>query len=73
MKKTKHVNPDETAEPWAQGIDDETARALHDFKQEHGEQWRGALSVRWMHGSAPALLHRLRNTHGPRWLATFPG
>ena len=45
------------------------AAALDAYRVEHGEQWRTMLSREWRCGSAPALLHGLRNSHGFQWLA----
>jgi hypothetical protein len=47
----------------------EQVAALDAYKVEHGEQWRTMLSREWRCGSAPALLHGLRNSHGFQWLA----
>ena len=48
----------------------EQAAALDAYKVEHGEQWRTMPSREWLRGSAPALLHKLRNSHGNKWLAS---
>ena len=50
--------------------DDEMA-AITEFAQVHGRTWKAKLRDLWMRAAAPATLHRLRNTHGPAWLATF--
>lgn len=52
-------------------ISPETLEALREYADEHGPEWRRRLSAQWMNASAPPLLHRLRNTHGPKWLAEF--
>jgi hypothetical protein len=52
-------------------IDAETLAALKDFKKRHGPQWKSKLNSMWMLASAPGVLHRLRNTHGPSWLAGY--
>ena len=48
----------------------EQVAALNAYKVEHGAQWRTMLSREWLRGSAPALLHKLRNSHGNKWLAS---
>lgn len=45
--------------------------ALIDWIVEHKGDWKSKLTVAWIKASAPAPLHRLRNTHGPAWLAEF--
>lgn len=49
-------------------LDQETLAALAEWAQEHGVRWYANLSRAWFNASAPPLLHRLRNTHGPAWL-----
>mgnify|MGYP005988872461 CR=1 FL=1 len=51
-------------------LDTKTLAALYIFRTQHGKGWRYALSNAWMRGSEPGSLQRLRNTHGPAWLAT---
>lgn len=46
--------------------------ALIEWRDDHGpERWKAALRRAWVLASAPAPLHRLRNTHGPAWLGSF--
>lgn len=46
--------------------------ALRDYANQHGRHsWKNYLSADWLNGRLPADLHALRNSHGPRWLATF--
>jgi len=52
-------------------IDEETLQQLRQFKKQHGRQWKDKLRSMWMMASAPGVLHRLRNTHGPSWLVGF--
>lgn len=49
-------------------LTEEEFEALMEFAVEHGEEWKSELGVAWLRHSAPAVLHRLRNTHGPAWL-----
>lgn len=41
------------------------------FAVAHGRRWRRVLSDQWMTASAPPILHALRNSHGPTWLASY--
>lgn len=67
MKKTKQFEP----------LDEETRETLRVYMERqqirYGEDvdWKAKLTAAWMTGSEPGLLHRLRNTHGPAWLASF--
>ena len=52
--------------------------ALKAFRDIQGPGWRRFLATCWELAKAPhhdgdtaATLHGLRNSHGPRWLATF--
>ena len=45
--------------------------ALVRFAARHGRAWKVQLRAAWMDSSAEPGLHRLRNTHGPSWLAAF--
>jgi hypothetical protein len=45
--------------------------ALQDFARAHGRRWKSALRDLWMRSAASPVLHQLRNTHGPSWLASF--
>ena len=53
--------------------------ALNRYAEAAGEDWIDSLLTDWMragseicrdHGIEYALLHQLRNSHGPTWLAT---
>jgi len=48
--------------------------ALQDYAARHGRSWKRILNYAWM-GEAPhddgQLLRKLRNTHGPPWLARY--
>lgn len=52
-------------------ITDAQRAALKAFAKKHGRSWKSRLQDLWRSASASPELHRLRNTHGPRWLATF--
>lgn len=43
--------------------------ALRAFAQQNGRLWKEKLSDKWYSASADPILHGLRNTHGPSWLA----
>ena len=45
--------------------------ALLRFADDHGRNWKSALNHLWMRAAAPAVLHGLRNSHGPSWLASY--
>lgn len=45
--------------------------ALRAFAARHGRNWKARLRDQWIAASAAPELHRLRNSHGPAWLATF--
>lgn len=45
--------------------------AIKKFAAIHGDRWKRELSLAWMNASEPGVLQRLRNTHGPKWLAAF--
>ncbi|MDE3027867.1 MAG: hypothetical protein KGH84_05675 [Paracoccaceae bacterium] len=45
--------------------------ALVAFAARHGCNWKVRLFELWMSAAAAPALHRLRNTHGPRWLTTY--
>lgn len=49
----------------------EQEAALAAFAAKTGRNWKSALSDAWMRAAAPPILHRLRNTHGPSWLASY--
>jgi len=58
-------------------MDNDMIAALDAFKATQGENWKESLSRCWMNASYPsglpdehkAALQRLRNQHGPKWLA----
>ena len=52
-------------------LDAETLAALRDFAKREGRTWKSILNNHWMKASLPGILHRLRNTHGPEWLAEY--
>lgn len=52
-------------------ISAEQIDALHAYASQYGKDWKDYLGIEWQCAAAPALLHRLRNTHGPSWLAAF--
>ena len=45
--------------------------ALHAYALEKGRTWKAQLNEDWYHARRPGLLHALRNSHGPAWLASF--
>ena len=47
--------------------------ALEYYAAKNGRRWKSKLSDAWMRADddLPVLLYRLRNTHGPSWLAGF--
>lgn len=52
-------------------ISPEQQRALARYAKENGVRWKRQLMIDWSRASAPAVLHALRNTHGPLWLTHF--
>lgn len=52
-------------------LTEEQHAALAAYAAKHGRYWKRALGDEWMRASAPAILHRLRNTHGPAWLVSY--
>lgn len=54
-----------------ENLSQEELEAVSDFASRHGDRWKKALNIAWMNGTSPGVLHRLRNTHGPKWLAAF--
>ncbi|WP_435170312.1 hypothetical protein [Falsirhodobacter sp. 1013] len=52
-------------------ISAEQIAALHAYAARYGADWKHYLVIEWQCATAPALLHRLRNTHGPSWLEGF--
>ncbi len=74
MARRERLSKEELAyrrEREAQPVDDETVAALRAFAKRHGRSWKFELGVKWMNASADPVLHRLRNTHGPTWLAGY--
>lgn len=49
----------------------EQIAALHAYAARYGKDWKEYLGIEWQLATAPAPLHRLRNTHGPSWLEGF--
>ena len=47
------------------------AVALRGYARAHGPRWRPLLRAEWLNDTAEPLLHGLRNSHGPFWLAAF--
>lgn len=50
-------------------LDPEQASALGRYAEAYGSSWKDELRTAWVCASAEPILHRLRNTHGPAWLA----
>ncbi|TKA94382.1 hypothetical protein FAZ78_22615 [Cereibacter changlensis] len=57
--------------PAPEALTPDQITALADYARQHGRSWKKHLAQEWQAASAPADLHRLRNTHGPAWLTTF--
>ena len=49
----------------------EELTALQSFAAYAGRYWKQDLRDAWMNASMPGHLHKLRNSHGPSWLAKF--
>ena len=47
------------------------AIALCSYARAHGHGWKPLLRTEWLNDTAEPLLHGLRNSHGPYWLAAF--
>ncbi|WP_122523127.1 hypothetical protein [Pannonibacter phragmitetus] len=45
--------------------------AVTAYALSHGENWKDELWADWMNGRTEGTLQRLRNTHGPSWLADY--
>ena len=45
--------------------------ALKAYAARKGRTWKDQLNTDWYYARLTGLLHSLRNTHGPRWLADF--
>ena len=54
-----------------ENLTDDQCRALVLYAAQHGQAWKARLRDEWMRAAAAPELHRLRNTHGPSWLARF--
>jgi hypothetical protein len=52
-------------------ISTEAKTALQAYAEKHGRTWKSKLRAQWLRASAPAILHGLRNSHGPSWLNSF--
>lgn len=52
-------------------LTDEQLFAISSYAKEHGNDWKNDLLVDWMRASAAPILHGLRNSHGPTWLANL--
>ena len=55
--------------PYARTLTASQRIALARFAVLRGPGWKDALRADWMEARAEPALHRLRNTHGPAWLA----
>ena len=53
------------------GLSVEQMAELRSIADKNGRIWKSRLRDQWMKASAPPVLHGLRNTHGPSWLADF--
>ena len=49
----------------------EELKALEAFAEYAGHDWKLQLMYAWRRGAFPGIIHGLRNTHGPSWLAEF--
>lgn len=53
-------------------LDPDALAALRLFAALRGRTWKAALARAWeANNTGPPELQRLRNTHGPAWLAGF--
>lgn len=55
--------------PHAETLSAEQRIALARYAVLRGPDWKAALRGEWMAARSEPALHRLRNTHGPAWLA----
>lgn len=53
----------------AMALTEEQRRALRMFATEQGRSWKLALARQWSNAKGNPILHALRNSHGPSWLA----
>lgn len=49
----------------------EELAALHAYAAQHGRTWKARLNDDWFYARTTGVLQVLRNTRGPRWLASF--
>lgn len=54
-----------------QTITPDQQAALQSFAKQNGRSWKAKLNALWMNAAAPQILHSLRNSHGPSWLASY--
>lgn len=54
-----------------QTISTEQEQALRQFAKANGRIWKAKLNILWERADAPVVLHQLRNSHGPSWLASY--
>ncbi len=47
------------------------AAALRDYARTYGPRWKPMLRAEWLNDTAEPMLHSLRNSHGPLWLAAL--
>jgi hypothetical protein len=76
----QNENLDTTADTWSwdgeDGLTPEQLKALSDYSIWAGKKWKTRLGMDWMRAGSSwrgeyHILHTLRNTHGPAWLAGF--
>ena len=49
----------------------EQIAAIVAFAEYAGRSWKAQLSAAWERAAMPGILHGLRNSHGPAWLAEY--
>jgi len=47
------------------------AAALRAYARTYGPRWKPMLRAEWLNETAEPMLHSLRNSHGPSWLAAL--
>ncbi len=47
------------------------AVALRNYARTYGPRWKPMLRAEWLNDTAEPLLHSLRNSHGPFWVAAL--
>lgn len=52
-------------------LTEEELAAVIKYAKANGRSWKNKLRSDWMNCRTEGVLHRLRNTHGPSWLAKF--